>query len=120
MIEVERAETAEAGVDHPQLVVVIPGRLVNVDVAGDMNAARQIAGVVFSRRLEFFCQCRHVAIFPDSVGAADREAIGSSGDAHRFGERSEMGVQSAVVVTDNDRLTRLIGGDDQADLKLLE
>ena len=120
MIEVERAETAEARVDDPQLVVVIPGKLVNVDVAGDMNAAGQITGVVFSSRLQLFCQCRHVAIFPDSIGAADRKAIGRSGDAHRFGERSEMGVQRAVVVADNDRLTRLISGDDQADLKLVE
>ena len=51
MLGVERAKTTEAGVDDPKLVVAVPRKLVDVDVAGDMNAARQIAGVVLGRRL---------------------------------------------------------------------
>jgi hypothetical protein len=51
MLRVERAETTEAGVDDPKLVVAIPRKLMDVDVAGDVNAARQIAGVVLARRL---------------------------------------------------------------------
>ena len=71
MLGVERAETTEAGVDQPELVVAIPRKLVDVDVAGDMNAARQIAGVVLSHRLQLFRYCRHVVVLPDGVGAAD-------------------------------------------------
>jgi hypothetical protein len=72
MLGVERAETTEAGVDDPKLVVAIARQLVDVDVAGDMNPARQIAGVVLAHRLQLFRQRRHVAVLPDGVGAADR------------------------------------------------
>src|SRR4029077_17647083 len=72
MLGVERAEATEAGVDDPKLVVAIPRKLVDVDVAGDMNAARQIAGVQLAHRLQLFRQRRHVAVLPDGVSAADR------------------------------------------------
>src|SRR5262245_47202040 len=114
MLRVERAETTEAGIDDPQIVIAVPSKLVDVDVAGDMNAGRQIAAVVLARRLELFRHRRHIAIFPDGVGAADSQPSVVGGDAHRFGEGSEVSVQRAVIVSNNDCLTRLIGGNDEA------
>src|SRR5262249_35303747 len=72
MLRVEGAEAAESRVDDPKLVIAAPGKLVDVDVAGDMNTAWQIACVVLARRLELFRQCRHVAILPDSIGTTNR------------------------------------------------
>src|SRR5215467_10406715 len=45
MIGVERAETTETSVDNPKLVIAVACKLVDVDVTGDMNPARQITGV---------------------------------------------------------------------------
>src|SRR5215813_11706349 len=120
MLRVERAETTEAGVDDPKLVGAVPCKLVDVDVTGYVYAARQIACVVLARRFELFRQRRHVAILPDGVGAADRQPIRVGHDTHRLGECSEVSVEPSVIVADNDGLTRLISGNDQADPQLVE
>ena len=99
VIVIECAETAETGVDHPEFRVASPRKFVDVDVAGDMNASRQIAGVVFSRRVQFFRHGRHVAILPDRVVAADGQAGVIGDDTHRFGEGSKVRVEPAVIVT---------------------
>ena len=44
-------QAGEARVDEPELVTD-PGHLVDLDVAGDMARARQIAGVVPAGRLQ--------------------------------------------------------------------
>ena len=120
MLRVKRTETTEAGVDDPKLVGAIPGKLVDVDVAGDMNPARQIAGIVLARRLEFFRQRRHVAVLPDGVSAADRQPGRVGDNTHRLGECSEVSIEPAVIVSDDDGLARLISGNDQADPQLVE
>src|SRR5215475_8865745 len=120
MLRVEGTEAAESRVDDPKLVIAVPGKLVDVDVAGDMNTVWQIACVVLARRLELFRQSRHVAILPDGVSAADCQPGWVGDDTHGLGECSEVGVEPAVVVTDDDGLTRLISGDDQADPQLVE
>ena len=120
MLRVESAETTEAGVDDPKLVVAIPRKLVDVDVAGDMNAARQIAGVVLARRLQLFRQRRHVAVLPDGVSAADRQPGRVGDDTHGLGECSEVSVEPAVIASDDDGLAGLISGNDQADPQLVE
>ena len=120
MLCVEGAETAETGVDDPKLVVAVPRKLVDVDVAGDMDAARQIAGVVLAGRLQFFRQCRHVAVLPDGVSTADCEPGRVGDDAHRLRECSEVSVEPSVIVSDDDGLARLISGDDQTDSQFVE
>ena len=111
MIGVERAETTETSVDDPKLVVATPSQFMDVDVTGDMNAARKIAGVVFARRLQLLRHRRHVAIVPDGVAAAYREAGIIGGNAHGFGERSEMGVQHIAIGADENDFPGLVGGD---------
>jgi len=64
----------------------------DVDVTGDMNPARQIAGIVLACRLELFCQRRHVAVLPYGVGATDCQAGRVGDDTHRLGEHSEVSV----------------------------
>jgi hypothetical protein len=120
MLGVEGAETTETGVHHPKLVVAIPGKLVDVDAAGDMDPARQIAGVVFARGLELFRQGRHVAVLPDGVSAADCQPGGVGDDTHGLGECSEVSVEPAVIIADDDGLARLISGYDQADPQPVE
>ena len=120
MLGVERTETAKAGVDQPELVVDVSRQLVNIDVAGDMNSARQIAGVVLSRRLYFLRQRRHIAILPDGISATDRQSIVRRDDAHRLSECSEVSVERAIVTSHDDRFTRLIGGNDQTDSQLVK
>ena len=120
MLGVERAKTAEPSVDDPKLVVDISRELVDVDVAGDMNPPWKIAGVVLTRRFQLFRHRRHIAVFPDGIGAADRQSVLIGDDAHRFCECSEVSVERAVVVAHNYRFARLISRNDQADLKLLE
>ena len=120
VLGVERAKTTEARVDDPELVVDISRELMDIDVAGDMNAARQIAGVVLSRRFQLFRHRRHIAILPDGISATDRQPVLIGDDAHRLCECSEVSVERAVVVANDDRFARLISRNDQADLKLLE
>src|SRR5262249_53343003 len=120
MLGVECTEATEPAVDDPKLVGAVPRKLVDVDVTGYVYAARQIACVVLARRFELFRQRRHVAILPDGVGAADRQPIRVGYDTHRLGGCSKGGVKPTVVVAGEDGLTRLIGGDDQADPQLVE
>ncbi len=80
-----------------------------------MDAARQITSIMLSRRLQFLRYSRHVAVLPNSVGAADCQAAVIGDDTHRLGECSEVSVEGAVVVAHDDRLARLISGNDQAD-----
>jgi hypothetical protein len=118
MICVERAETTEAGVDCPELVLVIPRQLVDIDVASDVNAARKVATIMLSRRLQLLRHRRHVAVLPNSVGAADSQPSMIGGDAHRLGECSEVSIERAVIVADDDGFARLISGNDQANSQL--
>ena len=120
MVRVERAETTEASVNDPKLVVAIPRQLVDVDVAGDMNSARKIARVVFSCGLQFRRHRRHVAVLPNGIGTADRQPVVVGGNAHRLRECSEVSIELAVVVSDDNRFAGLISGNDQADPKLVK
>src|SRR5262245_37283393 len=45
-VYVESAEAREASIDDPKFAGPIPRQFMDVDVAGDMNPARQIASVV--------------------------------------------------------------------------
>ena len=54
VLAVERAETREERVDHPQLVIG-PGQLVTVDRTGIQGRPCQVTGVVRSRRIELRC-----------------------------------------------------------------
>ncbi len=94
----------------------------DVDVAGDVDAARQPGGVVLALRLQLAGHGGHVAVIPDSVGAADGQPRRVHGDAHRLVERPEVGVDRARlgVIADEDDLARLIGADDEADAGLLQ
>src|SRR5262245_63636361 len=108
MLRIQRAETTEAGVDDPEFVGAVPGKLVDVDVTGYVYAARQIACVVLARRLELFRQSRHVAILPDGVSAADCQPGCVGDDAHGLGECSAVSVESSVIVACKDGLSRLM------------
>ena len=116
VLGIERAEAAEAGVHHPQLVVAVIGHLVDVDVAGDVDAPGQIAGVVLALGLELRGHGGHVAVVPDGVGAADGEPGAVGGDAHGLAEGAEVGVERRLVVAHQDDLAGLVGGDHQTDL----
>src|SRR4030095_9083239 len=120
MLRVERAEATEAGVDDPKVVVAIPRKLVDIDIAGDMNTARQIAGVVLARRLQLFRQRGHVAVLPDGVSATDRQPGMVGDDSHRLRECSEVSIEPAVIVADDNGFARLISRDDQADPQLVK
>src|SRR5262245_35818355 len=120
MLGVERAETTEAGVDDPKVVVAVPCKLVDIDVAGYMNAARQIASVVLPRRLELLRQRRHVAVLPDGIGAADCEPGRVGDDTHGLRECSKVSVEPSVIIADDDGLASLVGRNDQADPQLVK
>ncbi len=92
----------------------------DVDVAGDVDAARQIGGVVLAGRLQLAGHGGHVAVVPDGVGAADGQPGGVGGDAHRLVEGAEVGVDRVLVIADEDDLARLIGGNDKTDSKRVE
>ena len=120
MICVERAETTETSIDCPKLVLVIPRKLVNIDVAGDVNTARKVASVVLSRRLQFLRHRRHVAVLPNGVGTAYSQPSVVGGDTHRLSKCSEVSIECAVIISHDDRFTRLIRGNDQADPELFK
>ena len=71
MLGIKRAKTAETGVDQPQFILCIPAKLVNIDVASDVDAARNVTCVVLAGRLQFLRHGRHVVVFPDRVAATD-------------------------------------------------
>src|SRR5262245_27729609 len=85
-----------------------------------MNATREIAGVMFARRLQLLRYRWHVAIVPDGVGTTDSEAVVIRGDPHRFAEGVEVRVEGAAVLTDQNDFAGLISGDHEADLQLLK
>ena len=70
----------------------------NVDVAGDVDTAREVAGIVLTVWLQFLGDGRHVTEIPDGLRATDGEAIALYSDAHRFLERPKVGVDHPVVV----------------------
>ena len=41
---------------------------------------------MLARRFQLFRNGRHVAVFPDGIGAADRQPIAIGDDAHRLSE----------------------------------
>src|SRR5262249_56513798 len=109
-----------AGTGEREPVDSDPRKLGDVEAAGSMKAAWQMAGVVLARRFELFRQRRHVAILPDGVSAADCQPGWVGDDTHGLGECSEVGVEPAIIVAGNDGLTRLISGNDQANPQLVE
>jgi hypothetical protein len=120
MVGVQRTQAAEAGVDHPQFVVPIIGHFMNVDIARDMNAAGQIAGVMFPRRVQFGGHRRHVAVVPHGIRAADGQAGTVGGNAHGLGKGAEVGVEGAAVGAHHDDFARLVGRDHETDVQAVE
>ena len=116
MFGIERAQAGEAGVDDPELIVAVLGHFVDMDVAGDMNSPRQVAGVVRARGFELRCHGRDVTVIPYGVGAADREPRPIRGDPHGFAEGAEMSIKRNPVVAHDDDLAGLVGGDDETDV----
>ena len=90
MLGIKRAKTAETGVDQPQFILCIPAKLVNIDVASDVDAARNVTCVMLAGRLQFLRHGRHVVVFPDGVAATDGQPGIIGGNTHRFGEGSEI------------------------------
>jgi len=116
--DIEGAEAPEPGVDEEQFIPVVIGHLVDVDVAGDMDAARQVAGVVLAQGLELGRHGGDVAVIPDGISAADGEPGAVRGDPHGFAEAAEMGVEHVTVRAQHDELARLVGGDHETDPEL--
>jgi hypothetical protein len=90
VITVQGAQTRKARVDDPQFVVVIIGHLVDIDVAGDVDAAREITSVVLARRFYLGRDRGHVAVVPNGVRATDGEPCVIGCDAHGSGERAKV------------------------------
>jgi hypothetical protein len=77
MVPIQGAKTPEARVDHPELIFGVPRELVNIDVAGDVDASRQIARVVLTGRLQLLCHGGeyHTVLVPPMVRRARSPAI---------------------------------------------
>src|SRR5205823_8509261 len=80
VVRVDRAEGGEARVDGPQLAAVRESDLVNADVAGVVNVARQKTGVVSSRRIELRGDVGLIAIVPDFAVGAEGETSAADGE----------------------------------------
>ena len=92
----------------------------NIDIAGDVDAARNVTCVVLARRVQFRRDRRHIVVLPDGVAAADCQPVWVCGDPHGFGKSPKVGIESAAVAAHQDRFTGLVRGDNQADLKLIK
>ena len=86
MVGIQRAQAAEAGVDHPELVVLVIGQFVNVDIARDMQAAGHIAGIVFVRRAPGCGSRRGRCGTPTRCWCRRWSSGCVGGDAHGFGK----------------------------------
>ena len=62
----------------------------------------------------------HIAIVPNRIRPADGQPARVDGNAHRFLEVSEVGVDPLPVKAHQDDLARLVGRDRQADAQLLQ
>ena len=92
----------------------------NVDVSGDVDPPREIAGVMLPHRVQFGGHRRHIAVVPDGVGTADGQAGAVGGNAHGLGKGAEVGVESTAVVAHHDDFARLIGRDHETDVQAVE
>ena len=82
----------------------------DIHVAGSVDRARQVAGIMFAVGLRFVSLGGHMAAVPDRVGAAgDQTAVGR-GKAHRFLKAAEIGVDSDIL-SDQDDVSGPVGGD---------
>ena len=118
VLRVQCAQAAKAGVDDPERVATVVGQLMDVNVAGDVEAPGEITGVMRAHRLEFVRHGGHIVVIPHRVAAPNGEAARVSGKAHGLGKGSEMRVEDAVVVPRHNDFARLVGGDHQADAQL--
>jgi hypothetical protein len=91
---------------------------VDEDVAGDMTAARQVAGVVPAWRVELGGDGRDVDVFPDLDAGADGQAVAVERHAHRSLEGAVVGVEVAPLVADHHEPAGLVGGDQQRHAEL--
>lgn len=85
---IERAQAAEAGVDHPQLIIPIVRHFMDVDVTRDVDAAGQVTSTVLAGGFELPRAGGYVAVIPNGVSAADGEPRLIGGDAHWFPKRA--------------------------------
>jgi hypothetical protein len=112
VVGIQRAQAAEAGVDHPELVMLVIGQFMHVDVARDMQAAGHIAGVVGVRWVQGASHGGDVAVLPHGVRAPDGQTGVVGREAHGFGHGAKVGVEHAPIMPHHNDLARLIRGDE--------
>jgi hypothetical protein len=123
VLDVERAKAREARVHQPEPGVVGPRHLVNVDVAGEVDAAQCVTRIVPAGRFEPGGGTGHVVVLPHGVRATDGETAALLAQPHRSIEGAEMRVQrnrrpgvvpARAVRANEDHAAGLIGRDEQA------
>src|SRR5512139_4337898 len=92
----------------------------DVYIPGDVYAPWDVTSVVFSLGLDLGCYCRNVPVIPNCVCAAYRKLCVVRSNAHRFGEGSEVCIQSFSVLTYENHFASLVCGDDEAYAKAPE
>ncbi len=112
MVGVVSGEAGEACVDEADVVADIR-HFMNLDVAGYVSGAGEVAGIVLAGRVELCGDSRNVAEFPDVDRGANREATGGDRHAHRFVECAEMRVDDAGVGAEDDQFASLVSGDEE-------
>jgi hypothetical protein len=103
VVGIERTETAKPGIHDPELILLVPGQLMNIDVAGDVDAPGKITTIVFTRRLQLLRHGGLVAVVPHRVGAANLQPQRIGGNPHGLGKAAEVGVEDALIVADQNR-----------------
>ncbi len=106
---IKAAQTGEARIQKPEPFGAV-GHFVNVDIARNMGATRQITGIMGG--LQFGTHGGNVVQFPDLVSRADRELVVPHRNAHRFLIDPKVGVKGSPFRPDHNQLARLVGGDD--------
>ncbi len=117
---IQRAQAGEQRVHEPQVAVLVPGHLVDVDRAGDVAAPRQVHRVVARRVLQALGHRRHVAEFGDLDRRAQRQPLAIGGHAHRPVEGAEVRVDRGAVGPQDHQLAGLVGAHEQTAAELAQ
>ena len=111
-----RGETVVAGVDEQHAAVGVEADIVRVEAAGDVDAARHVAGV--EGLVDALFGFEHVLEAHDLVaGGHDQAGRAVAAQAHRLGHRRLMDVDAALrVAADEIEQARLVGGEGEGDV----
>jgi hypothetical protein len=118
-MRMQRDQAGEECIHDPELTPD-PGRLVRLDVTGEVGRARQEAGVMVSDGLELAGNVRGIPQKPHLLARADGDRSRLDRDTHGALELMKCQHQPALPGRHDNQVAGLVGGDQDRQTQLRE